>query len=185
LLLCDGKISNKKNKKLRVRVAVVGEKPTLKHGLFCLFFNLIIYYMSNNTDIINNTLTKSVIAGVLAGAADYNFGRFGLPTALKFGAAVGVGVAVVSLLQLPAKSPNTTENKTIKFVVTRIPETLTGATLAFLVDSSSWSRYAEMFPSSAPYKFEANRFHRLGYIFAADVVAAVVVESMASNSLFK
>lgn len=146
--------------------------------------NLIIYYMSNNTDIINNTLTKSIIAGVLAGAADYHFGRFASPTAIKFGAAVGVGVAVTSLLQLQPW-PDTKEAKSIKFVSSRITESIGAATLAYVVDTSTWKSNSTQFDISYPYQFNENVIHRLGYIVAADIAAGIVTESLSSNSLFK
>ena len=142
--------------------------------------------MLNNKDIINQTLTKGVIAGLIAYKLDGHFGRWGYTIApMKFGAGVGIGVALASLLTLPNWA-DTPEKKGAKFAVSRVAETTGGVIMSLIIDWKDWQYIPPVYIFDNVGKAKFNNInHRLAYVFIADMVAGIITESVASNSLFK
>ena len=141
--------------------------------------------MLSNDEILNTVLTKGVIAGVIAGVADYQLGRFASPTALMFGGAVGLGVSLVSLTQLQ-KWDNTKELKATKFIVSRVSETIGAVTLAYSIDPTSWKHSSNVHIFNAILEPKHNNLtQRLSIILAADIIAGVVVESINADTRFR
>ena len=123
-----------------------------------------------NEDIINNTVYKSILTGILAGTMDYHFGVFSHKTATNFGIAVGVGVGVASLLQL---SPF--PDKSLKFVTAVTTESAAAIALSRITDTSTLLDYPK-------YNYH---YRRIGIVIAADSIANIIMEGFKSDGLYK